>query len=412
MRYFTCFVCAGMLVMPVFATPQVQVEVDGQRVAFPDAQPYIDPRNGRTMVPVRFIAESFGAAVQWDGAARQVTFNHQGQTMNLVVGQNYALVNGKMVRFDAPAVVRNDRTIVPLRFISEMFGARVGWLGERQLVVITTGSVREQKGTWIWDARTIDKQQDNILTFAADNRVTVFYLHIDRDVHAKTYQEFIRRANERGIQVEALAGRPQWALRDHQAHIHEWITWVKKYNASVDPSERFQGLHFDIEPYVLKEWKTENQRVIQQWMDNMRFIEKETRDMGLRITVDLPFWIYKSYIPDSRDYTLSAWLLEKTDRVVIMDYRNFALGANGMVVHGLPILKEAAVQGKEVVIAVETKPSKEGDHTTFYSLSVEAMEKELELAREAFSLYSSFAGFAIHDFQYWRALDKKGGMEQ
>lgn len=419
MRKFKSFVCAGMLAIPlsplisssVFAVSQVQVEVDGKMVVFPDAKPYIDAGSGRTMVPVRFIAESLGAAVQWDGG--QVTIRHEGQTVILVVGQTHAQVNGKKIRFDAPAVVRNDRTMVPLRFISEMFGARVEWLKERQLVIVTTvEGVGEEKGTWIWDARIIDKEQAEILKFAADNQVTVLYLHIDKDVKIKTYREFVREANERGVRVEALAGRPRWAFRDHQAHIQEWITWVKKYNDAAEPKERFRGLHFDIEPYVLHEWKTENQRVMEQWMDNMRFIEKETRDLGLSIIVDLPFWIYKSHIPDTEAYSLSAWMLEKVNSVVIMDYRNFAQGANGMVAHGIPILKEAAALGKKVIIAVDTKPSKEGDHTTFYSLSVEAMEKELELARKEFSRYSSFAGFAIHDYRHWRTMDKNGGVKQ
>ena len=420
MRYLKHFMCAGMLAIPlssmitsspVFASPQVQVEVDGQMVFFPDVQPYIDARSGRTMVPVRFIAESFGAEVEWNGG--QVTFKYQDQTIILSVGQDHAQVNGKKVGFDAPAVMMNHRTMVPLRFISELFGAQVEWVGVRQLVVVTMlgDVVGEQKGTWIWDARILKTEQEDILKFVADNRVTVLYLHIDKDVRPQIYKDFIRGASERGIQVEALAGRPQWAFRDHQVHIQEWITWVKKYNASADPKERFRGLHFDIEPYVLKEWITENQWVIEQWMDNMRFIVKETKDTGLKITMDLPFWMYKFNVPNADD-TLSRWLLKTVDRVVIMDYRNFALGANGMVVHGVPILKEAAAVGKKVVIAVDTKPSKEGDHTTFYSKGVKVMEKELELARKEFAGYSSFAGFAIHDLRYWKALDQKGGIKQ
>jgi hypothetical protein len=98
-----------------------------------DAAPYINRTSGRTMVPMRFIGEAFGAAVTWDAPTRRVsvetkgTLNHIPLLMIMTIGSTRAIVNGKTVTLDvAPAIVAG-RTFVPLRFVAEAFGADVAW---------------------------------------------------------------------------------------------------------------------------------------------------------------------------------------------------------------------------------------------------------------------------------------------
>jgi hypothetical protein len=92
---------------------------------------------GRTMVPIRFISESFGCKVNWDKAAREIAiFRHQ-MKFQLWLGKNFAMVNGKQQPLDAPPVIVDGRTLVPLRFISEPFGAKVEWNQKtRQITVV------------------------------------------------------------------------------------------------------------------------------------------------------------------------------------------------------------------------------------------------------------------------------------
>ncbi|MDO4481329.1 MAG: leucine-rich repeat protein [Bacillota bacterium] len=84
-----------------------------------DSAPIIS--QDRTMVPVRFIAEAFGAKVDWDGSTRTVTIELEGNVMTMVIGQ-------RLEGFDAAPVISNDRTMVPIRYISEKFGANVIWV--------------------------------------------------------------------------------------------------------------------------------------------------------------------------------------------------------------------------------------------------------------------------------------------
>ena len=87
---------------------------------------YIDGAD-RTMVPLRAIGEALGAELGWDGVRRVVTLTKGGVTVRLTIGSNVAEVNGAAVTMDTIAVIRNDRTMVPLRYVGEFLGAEVGW---------------------------------------------------------------------------------------------------------------------------------------------------------------------------------------------------------------------------------------------------------------------------------------------
>ena len=94
--------------------------------ANPDVAAYVDT-NDRTMVPVRFISEAFGANVEWDGNARVVTVNQPGTEIKLTIDSNEYTVNSVAKTMDTTAVINNDRTFVPLRAIGEALGYNVNW---------------------------------------------------------------------------------------------------------------------------------------------------------------------------------------------------------------------------------------------------------------------------------------------
>ena len=100
-----------------------------------DVAPVI--RNDRTMLPARFVAENLGATVTWDEEKRLVTITGNGVTILLTIGEETAMINGKEVKLDSPAFIENDRTYTPIRFIAEELGATVEWIAAEQKVVIT-----------------------------------------------------------------------------------------------------------------------------------------------------------------------------------------------------------------------------------------------------------------------------------
>lgn len=92
--------------------------------------------NDRTLVPVRFIAESFGAKVGWDDATQTVTVEANGKVIKMVLGKAEMDVDGNKVILDTPANTYNDRTFIPLRAMVEAINKNVFW-DDRGLIIIS-----------------------------------------------------------------------------------------------------------------------------------------------------------------------------------------------------------------------------------------------------------------------------------
>ena len=92
---------------------------------------------GTTMVPLRFIGEAFGATVTWDPVFQIIDIQLKGSTIRLQIGANFASVAGKKVILQAIPVILKGTTMVPIRFISEAFGAQVVWTAATQGIDIT-----------------------------------------------------------------------------------------------------------------------------------------------------------------------------------------------------------------------------------------------------------------------------------
>ena len=84
--------------------------------------------NDRTLVPLRFISERLGAQVDWDDATRKVTITDGNNKVELVIGNNEPTLNGKVIQIDAAPKIYNDYTYVPLRFIAESLNCKVDWV--------------------------------------------------------------------------------------------------------------------------------------------------------------------------------------------------------------------------------------------------------------------------------------------
>lgn len=94
-------------------------------------------RNSRTMLPVRFVAESLGATVGWDGATSTVTVTSDTAEIKIVIGATSATVNGQTVTLDSPAFIESSRTYLPVRFVAENLGATVEWVAATNTAILT-----------------------------------------------------------------------------------------------------------------------------------------------------------------------------------------------------------------------------------------------------------------------------------
>jgi hypothetical protein len=139
--------CSGMLLVLFFllslacpayaAGPEAPIKVFLNGTALVMDVPPVQ-KEGRTLVPFRAIGEALMAEVDWDGSAGKVTLTLGDKTVQLVIGNKTAYVNGEATTLDVPAMLVEGRTMVPLRFIGESLGASVQWSGELRRIDIIT----------------------------------------------------------------------------------------------------------------------------------------------------------------------------------------------------------------------------------------------------------------------------------
>ncbi|KUG04066.1 hypothetical protein ASZ90_018512 [hydrocarbon metagenome] len=156
----TVIMCLALIAAPAAASPPTVI-LDGELMQF-DVPPTIE--EGRTLVPLRAIFEGLGAEVEWDGQTRTVTATRANVEIKLQIGKQTAYRNGSPVSLDVPAKIIDNRTMVPLRFVSESLGAAVAWDGAaRKITISSSGSITIEYSTISWNEGTYTGQlKDNI----------------------------------------------------------------------------------------------------------------------------------------------------------------------------------------------------------------------------------------------------------
>lgn len=114
----------------------VEVLLDTKKMSFPDAKPFQDSQ-GSVMVPIRFVSEALGAKVSYSksGKTTVVGVTNKDHTVKMTVGQTTALIDGKKKSYGTKIILKQNRTFVPLRLVSEGLGQKVEW---------------DKVGRWVW----------------------------------------------------------------------------------------------------------------------------------------------------------------------------------------------------------------------------------------------------------------------
>lgn len=113
----------------------IQVTLDG-RPLWLDVPGQI--REGRTLVPFRAIFEALGADVAWDAKAQTVHAERGDDTLDLTIGSRVVEWRGSLIKVDAPPVIVDGRTLVPLRLVAQAMGLNVIWNEDERTVVLET----------------------------------------------------------------------------------------------------------------------------------------------------------------------------------------------------------------------------------------------------------------------------------
>lgn len=131
---------------------KIKIVVDGRSLKFSDVSPTII--NGSTMVPMRAVFESLGAAVTWDGSTETATGTRGADIVSVTINDKFLCKNGDLVELNEPATIINDNTMVPVRAVSEAFGCEVTWDGDTKTVTVSTVGSIPQYGVSAYDGES------------------------------------------------------------------------------------------------------------------------------------------------------------------------------------------------------------------------------------------------------------------
>ena len=230
------------------------------------------------------------------------------------------------------------------------------------------------------------------------------------------YKRLVRRLHASGMKAYALLGSgylhtERYVLPKHRAEALAMLQRVLDYNKTAAPEERFDGINVDIEPHILVEWSTRKMDLLREFVDLSDALMRTKQASGLGslpLGPAIPFWLdglsieYKGVLKP-----VSQHVQDLYDFVALMDYRDRALGGDGIVSHAMDELTYAEKANKQVLIGVETLPNPI-KKVSFEHLKEADMERELGLTAKAVGGMKPFGGFVIHHYgQYrkWLGLD-------
>lgn len=131
-------VCLLTMLVSAEEVKPVTVTLNGEKVDCASYGQDATIVEGRTMVPLRAIFEALGADVVWDKNTRTVLSARNGTLVELGIGSNILVKNGQDIEIDVPAQIMNGRTMVPARAVAESFGVAVEWDKGTRTVLLTS----------------------------------------------------------------------------------------------------------------------------------------------------------------------------------------------------------------------------------------------------------------------------------
>ena len=152
--FIIIFLTPCFLSSNVKAVESLSIKIDDKEINFPDQKPFID-ENNRVMVPVRFVSEELGASVDWQEEDGKIIIQNDYDLIELTLNSSKVIINDEEKQLDTKTILtENNRTMVPVRFVSEIIGRKVEWQEETNTVIIK----KKHLGPKIVSAHSTDKE--------------------------------------------------------------------------------------------------------------------------------------------------------------------------------------------------------------------------------------------------------------
>ncbi len=246
----------------------------------------------------------------------------------------------------------------------------------------------------------------NTLTFQSNGKAVPARIELTQTEKLRT---FLAAAHKTRLQVHALDGDPEYCARPKHSIPLGVVDAIIAFNQGSPPEQRFDGIHFDNEPHALLGWgdRTRRERMLKEFLDVHVDCQRRVRaQSGLTFGVDLPFWWHHTDKQTGKpigEVTFNgkkkpaSWhCVDLLDNVGVMNYRDSADGADGMVVNGQDILRYADdTKGARVFMGVETSMSSPSDTWFVVGLPRKRFESAIRGNAREFGDLCRYQGFRI-----------------
>jgi hypothetical protein len=265
------------------------------------------------------------------------------------------------------------------------------------------------------------KYTDTIISGALKNGFKNIYISIDSylDIYImpdgeekitkraefdKKIENFITKANNNGITVDAEAGWRNWAEDGNTYKALATLNYALKFNK--DHNVKFRGFQYDVEPYLLDEYKENKAEVLKNFLTlvNQTVTMLNNKDLELTVVIpefydgsngETPKFSYNGKNGYATEHLLSILDRREGSKIIVMSYRNFTKGIDGSIDISKDEINSANEHKTKIIIAQETGDV-EPPYITFHNTNKKYFNNQKNELDKAFMLDKSYGGVAIH----------------
>ena len=231
-----------------------------------------------------------------------------------------------------------------------------------------------RRAMWLWETQAVTSGPDarrRLVEFCRTEGITDLFVQLPYEAERvgerwtiswdrEGLRPLIAELHAAGVTVHALDGDPRFSLPEWHGLVTATIQSITDYNRESPPAQRFDGIRYDIEPYLLPGFGgVRATQILQQYLSIVAASRALAAQAGLVYGVDIPAWFderneFFEPVAEVGGRPVSELVIDIVDNVGIMDYRTQAYGADGTIAHASSELRYAEDIGKRVFLGLET----------------------------------------------------------
>ncbi len=284
----------------------------------------------------------------------------------------------------------------------------------------------KEYGTWVWVSpiEMTQTYRDSIVRSARENGINVIYVTIDDylDVHqlpegplkeskkanySQALESLIKTASVNGIQIDVEGGGRDWGEPSERDKGYALVKYAIEYNAS-HSNYLIRGFQYDIEPYILPEYQTNKVEILTNFLEIVDQTAFLLKDSNLRFSVAIPHFYdhtheatpqidFKGSLKHPFGHLLSILDSRPSNSIIIMAYRNFFIGANGVkeLVEAEMVETSQGNHPTKIIVAQETGQI-EPAYVSYFGHTKAYYASQVLLIKAEYQKHPSFGGVAVH----------------